>query len=242
MDDPRWKAIWDACMVAGSFLPALLLGVAFANIFAGIPIDGEGIYQGTLFTLLNPYGLLGGVFFLVMFLLHGTLWLAIKSEGELHERTTALAPRLWLALLIVAVIFLGATWFATHLYDNYLRNPFFFVIPILLIPVATLAALGMMRVYIEKKQWWKSWFASCVVIVGVTLFGVAGLYPNLLPSSINATYNLTAFNSASSPLTLKIMLGVALTFIPVVIAYQIWVYHLFREKVTGDDLAEEESY
>jgi len=242
VDNLHWKTVWDACMVVGSFLPALLLGVAFANIFKGIPIDGEGIYHGTILTLLNPYGLLGGVFFLVMFLLHGTLWLAVKTDGDLHDRAAALAPQLWLALLVVAVAFLAATWFATRLYDNYLRNPFFFVIPIILIPVAALGALGMTRVYIEKKLWWKSWFSSCVVIVGVTLFGVAGLYPNLLPSSLNETYNLTVFNSASSPLTLKIMLGVALTFIPVVIAYQVWVYHFFRDKVTEEDLAEHDAY
>lgn len=242
VDNLHWRSLWDGCMVVGSFLPALLLGVAFANIFKGIPIDAEGIYQGTLFTLLNPYGLLGGVLFLVMFLLHGVLWLTIKTDGELQDRAAALAPRLWLALVVVAVAFLVATWFATRLYDNYLRNPFFFVIPIILIPIIALGALGMTRVYIEKKHWWKSWFSSCVVIVGVTLFGVAGLYPNLLPSSLSETYNLTVFNSASSPLTLKIMLGVALTFVPVVIAYQVWVYNLFREKVSREDLAGEDAY
>lgn len=242
VDDPRWRSLWDACTAVSSFLPALLFGVAFANIFQGIPLDEAGIYQGTLFTLLNPYGLLGGVLFTIMFMLHGTLWLAVKTEGELQDRAEALASKFWIALVVVAAAFLVATWYATHLYDNYIKNPMFYVVPIILIPFLVLGALAMTRVYIGKKQWWSAWFASCVLIVGVTLFGVAGLYPNLLPSSLNPAYSLTIFNSASSPLTLKIMLGVALTFVPVVIAYQVWVYHFFREKVKPEDLTGEEGY
>jgi len=242
VDHPTWKVMWDRCLVFGSFLPALLLGVAFANIFQGIPIDEEGIYRGTLFTLLNPYGLLGGVLFVCLFLVHGTLWLAVKTEGELHERASRLASLLWLILVLVALTFLGATWFNTRLYDNYLKNPFFFVIPIALIPILTISALAMVIVYIARASWWKAWFASCGVIVGVTLFGVAGLYPNLLPSSLNPAFNLTIYNSSSSPLTLKIMLGIALTFVPVVLVYQAWAYHLFKEKVGEADLAHEEGY
>src|SRR5512133_3487177 len=81
-----WAKVWDTCLVVGSFVPALLLGVAFANIFAGIPIDREGIFQGNLFTLLNPYGLAGGVLFVLLFSVHGALWLATRSEGDLHAR------------------------------------------------------------------------------------------------------------------------------------------------------------
>jgi cytochrome bd quinol oxidase subunit 2 apoprotein (EC 1.10.3.-) len=96
---------------------------------------------------------------------------------------------------------------------------------------------------IHKKQaWWKAWSASGGTIVGVTLFGVVGLYPNLLPSSMNLSYSLTIFNSASSPLTLKIMLGVALFFVPIVIIYQAWVYNFFKGKVKEKDLMYEEQY
>ncbi len=242
VDDPRWRKIWDVCLVGGSFAAALLLGVAFANIFKGIPIDRNGIFQGTLFTLLNPYGLLGGILFLVMFLLHGALWLTVKSDGPLHERTALLTEKLWLAVAVVAVAFLIATWFATRLYDNYLRNPFFFVVPIVAIPLITIGALVLIRVYIARQHWWKAWFSSSVFIVGVTLFGVAGLYPNLLPSSLNPAYSLTVFNSASSPLTLKIMLAVALTFVPIVLIYQGWVYRLFKDKVEPGEAAHEDGY
>ena len=237
LDDLRWHKLWDACLFLGSFVPALLLGVAFANIFRGIPIDADGDFQGNLLTLLNPYGLLGGILFVLLFLVHGALWLAIKAEAPLGDRAGRAAGGIWWALLVVAVIFLGATWLATSLYQNYFSHPV-----LLLIPLITVAALLTVRVFIAKSAWWKAWFASSHTIVGATLFGVVGLYPNLLPSSLNPAYSLTIFNSSSSPLTLKIMLGVALFFVPIVLVYQIWGYHLFKDKVTEEDLGTEEAY
>ncbi len=231
VNDPTWKRTWDCCLVAGSFIPALLLGVAFANIFKGIPIDAEGVYQGTLLTLLNPYGILGGVLFVAMFLLHGSLWLLVKASGPVHERAAAVVNRFWVALAVVLVGFLIATWFATSLFDNYIQGPLMAGVPIILIPVIVVGALIMVRVCLGKKRWWSAWFASSALIVGVTLFGVAGLYPNLLPSSLDPTFSITIHNSASSQLTLKIMLAVALTFVPVVIAYQAWAYNLFKEPI-----------
>ncbi|MHC1742161.1 MAG: cytochrome d ubiquinol oxidase subunit II [Syntrophobacteraceae bacterium] len=242
LESPKWRSLWDLFAVLGSFLPALLLGVAFANIFRGIPIDEAGVYQGTLFTLLNPYGILGGVFFVTLFMVHGALWLAIKTDGVMHERATSLAGKLWLVEAVVAVAFLVATYFSTQLYDNYIKNPMLYVVPIILIPVITVASLFAVRVFIGKGQWWKAWFASCALIVSATLFGVAGLYPNLLPSSLNPAWSMTIYNSSSSPLTLKIMLGVALTFVPIVIVYQTWVYRLFKDKVTAEDLAYHDLY
>ena len=237
VDDPRWRRLWDTGLFLGSFLPALLFGVAFANLFKGIPIDAEGIFQGTLFTLLNPYGLAGGILFVLLFLVHGSLWLAVKTHGELHRRAGHLAATLWPVLLGMAVIFLAATRWWTTLFDNYAARPV-----LLIIPVVAVAALIAMRAFIQRAQWWKAWFASSLTIVGITLFGVVGLFPNLLKSSLNPAFSLTAFNSASSPLTLKIMLGVALTFVPLVIAYQVWVHFLFKAKVSPEDVAPEEGY
>jgi len=241
-DHPRWRGLWDFCMVFGSFLPALLLGVAFANIFKGIPIDGDGVYQGTLLTLLNPYGIMGGVFFLCMFLMHGALWAAVKTYGPVRERAVSLAPALWVAVLATAVIFLVATAFNTRLYYNYVFNPFLFIVPSVVIPLLAVGALLMARVFMTRNQWWRAWFASSVTIVAVTLFGVVGLFPDILPSSLNPAYSLNIYNASSSPLTLKIMLGVALTFVPVVIAYQAWTYNFFKHRLTEEDLNCEEAY
>ncbi len=237
VDDPRWRKIWDTCIFIGSFAPALLFGVVFANIFQGIPIDKNGLYHGSLFTLLNPYGLLGGLLFVVLFLEHGALWLAIKTEGDIHERASAIANKLWAVEVGVAVIFLIWSKFSTRLYDNYLAHPSFFLI----ILITVLALLGI-KLFLVKKAFFKAWFSSALTIVGVTFFGVIGLYPNMFPSSLNPGYSLTAHNSSSSPLTLKIMLIVVIIFIPIVIGYQIWAYNLFKGKVTKEDLAYEEAY
>lgn len=237
VENDGWRKLWDVCHFLGSFVPALLLGVAFANIFKGIPIDQEGVFHGNLLTLLNPYGLLGGILFVLLFLVHGALWLAIKAEGDLEKRAAKAAAGMWFVLLIVAVAFLVATWFATSLYANYLSYPI-----LLIIPLVTVLALLAIRLFIGQMAFWRAWFASSLTIVGATLFGVIGLFPNLFPSSLNPEYSLTIYNSSSSPLTLKIMLGVALTFVPIVIAYQIWSYYIFRGKVTKDDLASEEAY
>jgi cytochrome d ubiquinol oxidase subunit II len=211
--------------------PAVLFGVAFANIFSGIPIDGEGIYHGTLFTLLNPYGLLGGMLFLLLFIQHGALWLAIKSTGDLHDRAVLTARVAWPVLLVVAVFFLVAGIFATRLYDNYMAQPVFF-----LVILATVAGLlGVWR-FVSQAAYFKAWVASALTIVGATFYGIIGLYPNLFPSSLDPSYSLTAFNSSSSPLTLKIMLTVVILFVPIVLIYQIWAYKVFTDKVTAEDL------
>jgi len=231
VDSPGWRKLWDICAFVGSIAPAILFGVAFANIFRGIPIDGDGVYQGTLFTLLNPYGLLGGILFLVLFLVHGALWLAIRSEGDLQQRALATAGKLWPVELGVAVIFLIASFFATRLYDNYLANPILFVI--ILLAVAGL--LGI-KVFLTQKALFKAWFASALTIVAATFYGVIGLFPNMFPSNIDPGYSLTAHNAASSALTLKIMLVVVILFVPIVLIYQIWAYHLFKGKVKSDDM------
>ena len=102
-----------------------------------------------------------------------------------------------------------------------------------ILPLAAVAALIGTQLFARKRQWLKAWFSSAVFIVMVTLFGVGGMYPNLLISSIDPAFSLTAFNSSSSPMTLKIMLGVALIFVPIVIVYQIWVYTLFGTSSDG---------
>jgi len=237
VESPGWKKLWDTCLFIGSFAPALLLGVAFANIFKGIPIDQDHIFQGTLFTLLNPYGLAGGILFVLLFAHHGALWLAIKSEGGLRERAFAMAGKIWPIMAGWIVLFLVFSMFATNLFSNYLRWPL--LLAILLIPVG---GLVLTKVYAAKARAWAAWGASAAVIGGTALFGVMGIFPALLPSSLNPAFSMTIENSASSPLTLSIMLGVALVFVPVVIAYQIWNFRTFRHPVTKDDLDYEEAY
>lgn len=223
------RALWDWFVIGGSLTAALLFGVAFANIFKGIPIDAEGIFRGGFFALLNPYGLLGGLLFLAFFIMHGAIWLAFKTEGNFQRRAEKAAGRIWIALAVLSVVFLVNTAFATSLYHNYLNAPVLFVIPLM-----TVTGLILSGIFIRKSAWLKAWFASSLYIFSAAMFGVVGMYPSLLPSSIDPAFSRTIHNSSSSPLTLKIMLVVALIFVPIVIAYQAWIHKLFSGKVSGE--------
>ena len=217
-----WRSLCDAGIFIGSFLPSLLFGVAFANIFMGIPIDGDGVYKGNLLTLLNPYGLAGGLFFLVLFALHGAGWIAVKGTGTVAERARAAARRLWPLATLLAVIFLLLSAFATRLWNNYFASP-----PLLIVPLLAVVSILSMRLFMAKERWGWSFLASLATILFAVFFGVIGLYPALLPSTLNAAYGVTIYNGASGHLTLAIMLVVAIIFVPIVIIYQGWVYKLF---------------
>lgn len=224
-----WRSLWDACHSVGSFLPALLLGVAFANLFHGLPLNEQHVNQGGVIDLLNPYGLLGGVFFVAMFALHGALWLAIRATGDLKVRAVSTAAKLWPAVLVLVLAFLAYTFVHTQLFGNYLKNPHLF-----LILAAAVAGLLAARLFLAGGQLWKAWAGSAVFIACVALFGVVGLFPAILISTLNPAWSLTIHNSASSPLTLKIMLGVALVFVPIVIAYQAWSLKTFSQPIEND--------
>jgi cytochrome d ubiquinol oxidase subunit II len=169
--------------------------------------------------------------------MHGALWLAIRSDGDLAKRAERLAGLLWPVLTGVAVVFLVATYIFTPLYNNYLAP-------------GPVPGAGLVRCRHRGHQVLSdaaSLFQGLAGLgghhrVACTFFGVIGLFPNLFPSSVDAEYSLSAFNASSSPLTLKIMLIVVLLFVPVVLAYQIWAYRLFSVKVTDDDLAHEDMY
>jgi len=225
LEGEGWKKAWDVAIQVSSFLPALLFGVAFGNIFKGLPMDAAG-YQGSFLSLLNPYGLLTGILFVLLFTVHGALWLSVKTVGDLSVRAKGLADKTWPALLVVAVAFLGYTKFATKLFDNYLAHPLLFVVPF----VAVLALLGI-RIFSAKGMTLTAFASSCVTVLAVVATGVVGLFPNLIPSSLDPAYSLTIFNSSSSPYTLKIMTVVAFIFVPIVIAYKVWVYRVFRAPV-----------
>jgi cytochrome d ubiquinol oxidase subunit II len=237
VDSPAWRRVWDWGATIGSFLPALILGVAFSNIFMGLPLDENGVFQGSFLLLFNPYGLVGGVLFVLLFAMHGALWLSIKSEGDLQQRAAATARKLWPVLVGFIGVFVVLTVFYTNLLANYLLNPLMLVL--LAVPVV---ALVLMRQQIGRGDWWFAWGLSAALIGGLTLFGVVGLYPALLPSSIAPEYSITISNAASSTLTLSIMLGVTLVFIPIVAGYQFWLHKTFAHKITDKELNQDGAY
>jgi cytochrome d ubiquinol oxidase subunit II len=230
LEGAAWARTWDAVLALASFVPALLFGVVFGNIFRGLPIDASG-YHGTLLSLLNPYGLLTGALFVLIFSLHGALWIAMKTSGDLGARALRKAGALWTYLLIAAAGFLVSSHFSTGLARNYFESPAWLAVPILAV-----AALAGTRLMIGKKNATGAFLASGATIVLFMATGLVGLYPNLLPSRLDSAFGLTIFNASSSPGTLKIMSVVVLVFVPVAIAYQAWVYRVFRHKTdAGED-------
>jgi cytochrome d ubiquinol oxidase subunit II len=224
----KWKRGWDLGLGIGSFLPAFLFGVAFGNLFRGLPIDAQG-YHGTLFTLLNPYGLLTGIFFLSLFLVHGAVWIAFRTESDFSARARHLAGGLWWILLLAAVNFLVLSYFETNLAANFFRSPVLMIVP----GLTVLALLGI-KLHLAKNKLGLAFAFSCATIVLTTATGLVGLYPNLLPSRTDPASSLTIFNSSSSPMTLTIMTVVALVFVPIVVGYQIWIYRVFRKTLNDD--------
>ncbi|HEU5475923.1 MAG TPA: cytochrome d ubiquinol oxidase subunit II [Actinophytocola sp.] len=220
IDSDRWRRGWDLAIVVGSLVPALLWGVAFGNIVRGVPLDAEHHYTGDLFTLLNPYALLGGVTTLLVFALHGAVFLALRTTDEVRARARALAWPLGLIAVPVAGAFLlwtqlaygtGWTWAA-----------------VIGAALALGSAVAAARTGLEG--WAFTFTAVAIVATTVTLFG--SLYPDVLPSTTDPANSLTTTNAASTPYTLKIMTWVAVFFTPIVLAYQGWTYWVFRKRVS----------
>ncbi len=224
VDSPRWRASWDRAIFAGSALPALAWGVAFANIVRGVPLDAQHVYTGNLLTLLNWYGLLGGLVTLSLFTLHGAIFLGLRTAGELRQRARRAATGTALAAIPLAAIFLAVTQ-VSH------GRPATDVTA----AAAAAALVGGAAAALRGREGWAfAGTALTLVLAVATLFG--DLWPNVLPSSTSAAYSLTVTNASSAHYTLVVMTWVALIFTPVVLAYQGWTYWVFRKRLTRSDI------
>jgi cytochrome bd ubiquinol oxidase subunit II len=215
-----WRTRWDVLIAISSFLPALLWGVAFANIVAGVPIDAHRNYTGNLITLLNPFGLLGGATTLLLFLTHGLVFLALKTEGDLRERANRLVTPVGLVTAVVAVAFLA--W--ANLQTGTVASSIVAV-------VAALAFVGALAANRVRREGWA--FLGSAVTIGLAVVSLfLALFPDVMPSSTDPAFNLTVTNASSTPYTLTIMTVVAVVFTPIVLIYQGWTYWIFRKRVT----------
>ncbi len=223
---PRWRSLWDWCIFGGSLVPALLWGVAMANIVRGVPIDANMEYVGGFFNLLNPYALLGGLAGLGVFTLHGALFLGLRTEGELAERVEKLANRLWPVVLAVVAATVVASYFATDIFKRTGINPIISAV------AASLTLLGAGLLLRRKRAGWAFVMTGLTIaLTVVTLF--RGLFPRVMVSSLDPAWSLTVTNASSTPYTLKVMSIVALIFVPIVLAYQAWNYWVFRARISG---------
>jgi len=218
-DDATWRARWDKAIFFGSLLPAILWGVAFANIVRGVPIDADKEYVGTTLTLLNPYALLGGVTTLLLFLTHGALFLALKTDGDIRHRARALAIKIGLGAAVVAVAFL--TW--TQAITGSVGSAVAFV-------VAALALLGGLAAAIRGREGWAFLGTFAAIVLAVTGLFLA-LFPDVMPSTLDPANSLTTTNASATAYTLKIMTWVAVLFTPIVLMYQGWTYWVFRKRI-----------
>ncbi|MFC4950757.1 cytochrome d ubiquinol oxidase subunit II [Pseudonocardia sp. GCM10023141] len=224
IDSDRWRRNWDRAIVAGSAVPALLWGVAFANIVAGVPLDAHHEFTGSLLTLLNPYALLGGLATLSLFALHGAVFLALKTSGDVRIRARALARNLGLATIVAGGGFLVWTFLA--------HTTSWTAAPVL---VAAAALIGAVAMNGKGREGWAFLLtAGAILAVTVTLFGT--LYPDVLPSSTDPANSLNTVNAASTPYTLTIMTWVAVVFTPIVLAYQAWTFWVFRRRIGSADI------
>lgn len=226
-DNPRWRKTWDYALFIGSFLPALLWGVAFANIVRGVPIDESMTFTGNFFTLLNPYSLLGGVVTLSLFILHGGLFLSMKVDGVILDRVKAIVSRIWIVVVVVVVLFVGYSYLETSLFENFTIVQ---GIGLVMAVVALLGASGL----ITQKKFGLAFIGTGLTIIGVVMFLFGGLFPRVMPSSLGSEFDLTIYNASSSPYTLQVMTIVALIFVPLVLMYQGWSYWVFRKRVTAE--------
>ena len=223
-DDPTWRARWDVVIVVGSTIPALLWGVALSNIVRGVPINAAGNYTGTFFTLLNPYALLGGLVTLTLFLLHGLHFVALKTTGDIRERARAMAEK-----VVLLVIVLGATFL---LWTQFAYGKGWTWVPVALGAGGLIFAALMNRSGREGLAFIGTGITVAAAVV--LLFGC--LYPNVMPSTTSAAFNLTIHNASSTPYTLRVMTWVALIFTPIVLCYQAWTYWVFRKRIGTDNL------
>jgi cytochrome d ubiquinol oxidase subunit II len=224
IDDAVWQRRWDLVIVGGSAVPALLWGVALANIVRGVPMGADHEYAGTFFTLLNPYALLGGCTTLLLFALHGAIFLALKTHGEVHDRAVKLVLPIGAATVVAAAGFLGWTQTLDGSWITWL----------LAIAAAGCLAGALLASRLGREGWAFLGTAGTIALATATLF--VTLYPNVLPSSTDPAYSLTTLNAASTPYTLKIMTWVAVIFTPVVLLYQSYTYWVFRRRLGRSDV------
>ncbi len=226
-DSLKWRYNWDWMIFLGSFLTALLWGVAVANILKGTPIDATKTYTGGFFNLLNLYGLIGGVTFVLLFLYHGAVFLTLKIGGDFLERVKQTAQKLWLPTVVFAVIFVLATYFYVDIFRA--KGVAAFIPP--LVAAVTLILSG---IYLKSGKDGLAFVMTSLTIVFVTITAFFTLYPNLMVSSTSPEYNLTIYNASASPYTLTVMTWVAGILVPFVLVYQAWSYIVFKKRITKE--------
>lgn len=224
-ENPKWRNTWDWAIFTGSFVSALLWGVALANLVRGVPIDASMTYTGGFFNLLNPFALVGGLASLAMFTLHGSVFLTLKTTDDLHTEVKTTAQKLWMPTVIIMLVFVIYTYMATDIFVSLGINPG-------TVPILSLLALLSVGYLVKTGKEGLAFTMTSLTIVFATITIFMALFPNVMISSTNTAWNLTIYNASSSPYTLKVMSIVAAIFVPIVLVYQVWSYWTFKKRIS----------
>jgi cytochrome d ubiquinol oxidase subunit II len=228
VDRGGWRGTWSGTLAIGSLVAPLVIGVALGDLLAGLPVDSDQEFTGTFWDLFTPYGVWTGVTLLVLCLLHGATFLGLRTTGELRERANR-TGRL-LAGLAIVVVLVFAVWTLQSV-DAGIGSS----IGLALAPIAAVAAL----LSLGRERDGQAFIATAVAMVATVGSLFAGLYPNVLVSSADATYTLTVEGTASGDYALKVMTVVAVVFLPLVLLYQGWAYVVFRHRLSTPPLSPE---
>ena len=230
---PWWRQMWDAGFSAGSLLSSLLIGVTLGNLAWGLPIDERGEFAGTFLGLLTPYPLLLGITTVALFMMHGAIYGVMKTEGKLHDKLRGWAMNCIIFFVICAAMTMMATLlYVPHIAARVRENPWLFSLAL-----ANMLAIANIPREFHHRRDWRAFLSSCAAIATLMLLFGLNQYPNLVYSRPQPEHSLTIYNAASSPKTLGIMLVIALIGLPIVLAYTVSVYWIFRGKVKMDRMS-----
>ena len=231
-ENPRWRATWTAANALGSFGASLIWGIGLANLLYGLPLDSSGDFTGTFWDLFSVYTVLAGVTVVLLFAFHGATFLTIRTTGDLCDRATAAGRRLSFAATLAAAAFLS--WTVAVAVDRNDKSVF----PPILPAVLGIAAIVLAMILVLRRR---SGWAFAMTAVGVafwvaTLF--TSLYPRVMVSRPDFANSLTVDNASSAHYTLAVMSVVAAIFLPLILVYQGWTYHVFRRRLASEPAPE----
>jgi cytochrome d ubiquinol oxidase subunit II len=221
VNNQQWRAVWDWSIFIGSLLSPLLIAVAMANLLKGLPIDSSKEYVGNFFNLLSIPTLVAGLTAVVTFIYHGLVFLSLKLSGELKDRAQKLSKPFGLASLLFIILSLILVIVSTDVLSKTLPTMF---------AVVTLLSIVVSLLLQIRGKSGLAMIANSLLIIGGGMALFSALYPNVMVSSIDKTFNLTIYNVSSTPYTLKIMSFIALSILPLLLSYIAWTYWVFRKR------------
>jgi cytochrome bd ubiquinol oxidase subunit II len=228
-----WRQMWDVLFSLASIFIAFLMGVALGNIITGVPVDANKEFAGSFFGLINPYSVLVGITTVALFMMHGAIFAVLKTEGELQAKVRGWVNNTIIFFVICYVTTTMATLvYYDHMTMHFKDAPYLFSIALL----NMLAIANIPREIFHGREF-RAFLSSCASIAALLALFAAGIFPNIVISTINPEYSLTIYNAASSQKTLNIMLIIAAIGIPFVLAYTISIYWIFRGKVKLDSMS-----